>query len=635
MPELTMLKRVISVSDANNIVISAYNKALEQSGFDFSNPDNVNIKNKLAIGSQVPNPGFTASLIRKTHLGYAASYTLPDVHVTMKEWSFALQDVLENKLIEELAISRLRHKGRENFSAEEKHYYILETTNQIASVQIDNHYILIYELLKRIAGVALSDDFMKNKVLDEIHEDKYVLLLRNFINQLMINRENAAILFSGKDNIFAWFNKSPISSYANFLKEEVVARWGQAINSMIFNHMAYERPKNTFDVASTLIKGMQVTMRGHLLVYLHELSKLVLKQSLLDNAKNIDAQVVDKIFVSAIDLLISRLTTSTSNQIVLISRDDKKIDATEQGFRIVMEVFNNELAKKSSELQLQYGPLITQLRTYFELDMQLLLIDESLGQFSYVSELGGWIPIMLDLISPDKLAVIMEKFIKNAMEHSKAPPLETSPDFQLGLLGLPSKEWVALQRAVVAIRNLSNQFMIDEIRDRFNAHFARLNIVQTKLIEYNLLSPDDRLISPIAQPLLTVEYKVSAGTDASIILTPNGTRRQLDHDSPPRETASQTMILRPRQALGPRKNSLSQSSSSRSSSHGFSSHSQSSYPYQTSPHSPEANNSNSRIQRSLTFLTGIEQQNRQSAASTTADTSSQTSAPSRSSRYDN
>jgi hypothetical protein len=528
MPAIRVDERIIDSNDYTDIVIAAYHEALKKSGFDLTaEATSLEIKSKLTIAEKVLIPGLKSKLLRFANY-HEATFTLTGMELNLLEWPCELYASLKNKLIEELSSATLMQSHPNGLSdLTLRHQYITDTSKYFVNKKIDNHYILICEILCRIAIVALSSNFMEQKVLEEVHEDKYVVLLKNFIDQLFLNITDSAKLFTSQNMFASFLSHSGVSTFATFLKTVMAEQWAQAINSMIYSQITNEQPKLMFDAASGCVKAIRTTLRGYMLVLLHEFSLKILKdvKPLITDPMNIDPAVIDVNLESAMKVLVSKLDPDVSTA-MMVNKEENKITWLEQSYNAIVNVFKSAISKKSTKEQAGLLEILEQVKAHFDTDIQLMLINDAVGQFTYMCSLGGWIPILLGVIRPEELAKAIIVFIGKYKQLPKIGKV-SNQDIQLALLRLPNTEFIKLELAANKIGHLSDRHIMVTIRNRFSGHLGMLKEVQTKMVDYRLLSNDQPLISNTAAPLLTDEFLIEGPPGSSLILTPTPPLRRL------------------------------------------------------------------------------------------------------------
>jgi hypothetical protein len=487
MPKVTLGRKTIISNEKTDIVIQSYNEAMAgyQPSGEALAPDEKEVTENLKLEDKQELEGLYARILRITKLSNAAFYKLDERVLDLDQWCNEFYLQLNSSILHELAEAIFSDRSTKS---------LLECSTLNSSTEIDNHFVLICELIQRIVAVALAEDLIKKRKHQSlINDDNVVVLLKAFITNLMIDSNRTKILFGLEGG-------KKVSILTVFLNDELIDVGAAAINSLIYNAQEINAPSKNFALLADNLARVQKSLRGYILVYLCSVNKELFprSESLLLTNENLDPNRLLSIYppvINSLSLQASTLEAAENKGELVPFRSNLIAD----NYRSLISMFRDSVVKlKNNQERFTYlNYAISQIEQLLIYDEQLEAIMETVNEFSFFCKAGGWIPIMLSLIRPDILSGIIENFkISCALTVKDCfKALNESTNFGVGLICLPRFEWSRLQTINLAIYNLTSPAILQAITQKFTDHIRKMQNAELKLKKFGLMNNDVHIIS--------------------------------------------------------------------------------------------------------------------------------------------
>ncbi|MES2218416.1 MAG: hypothetical protein V4501_08385 [Pseudomonadota bacterium] len=504
MPKITFAKKEVNSNDSTDIVWNAYQSAIKDSMViaKAMAPDEKTVTTNLEVEEKKNIAGFYYSALRFTGLSHAASYSLDEQLVTVSQWADVFYKKLQSSLLKELTNA---------VYGDTELNKIGDTTSIMSVTTIDNHFMLICEIILRMVADALDEQLIKNRTRVLLgQDDSAVICLKRFVTNLKSDPEKIIKLFGKPPG-----SKTKISSMVRFLNV-FFNRETSFINMLIFNARDVDAPKQSFELVSSALEIIQKNVRAYLLVYLDLLSQEVDKKSLLRNNDNLRSEIVLPFFGHAIEALLVQCNDGFLNEEDTDLMEIRKTVFLEDDIKI-LHMFTKKAQKlKDAQKKVSAIHSINEIKQLFILDEQLLAIRDAVREFVSFAELGNWIPIFFEVIHPEILSIAIGKFSKRCQAATlRYTGYLNNSDFIAGLESLPPFEWSKLDAMNIVIRNLNSQEMKERICDNFNTQINGLIRVEQLLFSHKLLDSDQHIISKLTAPQLTQSGPLLKAASAS------------------------------------------------------------------------------------------------------------------------
>ena len=486
MPKVSLGKKIIISNLQTDTVFQAYREAFDryETTGEALAPDEKEVKANLQLEEKKEAVGYFAKFLRLTTLSNAATYQLEPLTLELDQWCNEFFRQLNSSVLQQLAVA---------IYGDDSPQCILECSHLNSAAEMDNHYIFICELIQRIVAVALAENLIKQRKHQTLeHDDTVVLMLKSFINNLMIDPLRTKTLFAVEGG-------KKVSILSSFLNDELIDTGAAVINALIYNAQEVNAPSKNFGLLSDNLDRIQISLRGYLLVYMSSINKQLYprEQPLLLTNENLDPSRLLSIFPYIVDALSQQASTHETNE----NKEELVVyngALIADNYISIIKMFNDSLVKITDTTKLdRMRYAVSQIEQLFIYDEQLGAIKEAVNEFVFFCKAGGWIPIMLSVIRPDILSKIIERF-KLDCQHAVKDCFKTlndSTNFGVGLLCLPRFEWSRLQTINLAINNLTSPAILARITEKFNEHINKMQIAERKLKQYRLMDNDQHIIS--------------------------------------------------------------------------------------------------------------------------------------------
>ena len=468
--------------------------------------------------------------------------TIPRIdNIEFEPEALALLNFYSTRLLVEIQKSRTTQMALGECKAS-------QLSDEINSTTINNKYILIYRLLQRIVGAALSDTFLRERATShDSSEDKLMQVLDYFIKNLA--EESKALFYDthifGSDRMaslgtFLWLDGSPHAALVECIKQ--VIRYNKFI----------EAPGICIKNAKDLLEEAKITFKGYLLVFLSEVYRLSFSNHYLNSDTMLAPRALDHNIEDLVKIFTAKLQRSEP-RVVADSKMSTEIKAYEmtlsESQRIVSEtqrlVPDSKLAENKRRLRQKFLTGFENLRL---VSNKLLLIDKTVDKYYTVVTATGWTPIIVGCVSMNalcsallKLPTICQSIIKSIYE--LANDVDIDPIIVCGLNRLPKLRWDKLASVASQLSSLeydSNRIKISKI---LTHNIKQIEGLGEELKASGLLDNDVQLVSGSSAQSSSQPHSSSSAVISSALSSVSSISSPLPALSAPAPAAVSSMSL--------------------------------------------------------------------------------------------
>jgi hypothetical protein len=483
-------KKIVKSNEQTDLVWQAYQSSLSEFTVtaDPLAPDEKTVRENLETEEKKPIEGWYHGIIRYVGLSNEAYYELERFTANVGEMADVFYYSLHSSLLVVLAKSVYDDDSIE---------YTGKATKMMSAEKIDNHYMLICEIILRITMIALDEDLIKKrKTVQPEEDDKVVMVLKKFVRQLKANTDITGKLF-GKFKE----GRQQVTAMVDYL-DKLFDSKATEINTLIFSSQDSEAPKKSFKMVKHSLEQVQIKLRGYLLVYLDLISRELLNKPLVTSDENIGYNMVLAFYPLVINSLLKHVIPNVLEDEDEVFKETSTILFIPENIKIItmltkiVNVINDPEKKKLKK------HTINEIKKLLILDEQLNAIKDAVSQFIAFANLGGWIPIFLQVIRPEVLSKMIAKFQATCKEITNIcfAYLNKNSSFSVGLAALPPFEWARLQTINTSIAKLTSKEMMERVYKSFNIQIEGLAKSEELLFRHNLLSEHQHLIDTKLTP---------------------------------------------------------------------------------------------------------------------------------------
>jgi hypothetical protein len=487
---ILLKKKIVRSNALTDLVWQAFKSAVSEFTVtsDAMAPDEKSVRDNLETEEKKDMEGFFHRLIRYAGISHEAYYELDRLNGNIGEMPDVFFKALQSELLKELASSVYDSSSMESIN---------KATKLMSIENIDNHYMLICEIILRIVVIALDENLIsKRKSMDIVEDDKVVMVLKKFVRQLKENVEITGKLF-GKVHE----SKMRVTSMVAFL-DKLIDSKATEINSLIYSIQDADAPKKNFKLVRESLEQIQIKLRGYLLVYLDLISRGILNEPLVTSNDSLSVGMVLSFYPQVIKFLLAEVKPNAMGEEDDTCKEVKEILFMPDNIKIITMFIKRAHEIRDPVKKKSYIHSINEVKKLLVLDEQLNAIKEAVSQFIGFANLGGWIPIFLKVIRPEVLSKMITKFAESCKETTVVcfAYLNTHSEFSIGLATLPSFEWGKLSLINRAIWKLTSPEMINRVYAQFNTQIEGLVKVEELLFKHGLLTGNQHLIATTLTP---------------------------------------------------------------------------------------------------------------------------------------
>jgi hypothetical protein len=488
---VTIHKKKIISTDETALVLKCYKSALDNYPvtIDPLAPDEKLVKAGLEIEAKTNITGWFPSMLRVLQLSHSATYDLDESVTSIEDNANEYYKFMRSTLIEQLALAMYGSTG---------HKFTGLINTAMAIERIDNHYILIGELILRLVADALDENSIKKRgIAENGQDDKVVMVLREFLR--LLTRPVAVVtqlLAKGEQ----------ISSLVAYLKSGLMDDGCADINLFVKNAQEVNAPKKNLNLVSNKLEDAQKTLRGIILVSLDLIQRQLGAQPVIEKNETLNADGILAYYLIIVRALLK--DPETFNEVAEVDR--KKLVENTVGLYLgdntdLVSLFIRKSEKiKNKKVLADLLNNIMALKQLLILDEQLSTLKSAVSKFIAVTDFGNWIPIFMNVIRPDVLALAIDKFSEKCRAETKLQIhfLNEKTRWSIGLGTLPDFEWSSLNAINIQIYKLNSMEKLNSIFNKFNALISDLGDTEQQLINHDLISEGEHIVSATVVPRL-------------------------------------------------------------------------------------------------------------------------------------